>query len=132
VPTGLRRQHQGKGRIARDVDTGNRVHLDGHAQSHEILLNIRQMHLRHPGVGDVVWIMPRRKEDDVDPHIIAGTDMLLRQNFRRHGNADQPALIDGIGPVFGAGAPFDFGKDGQARNARNQIDLPARSSRGGL
>jgi hypothetical protein len=123
-------EHQGRG-IARDVDAGERVHLDSDAQTHEVLLKIRQMRLRHPRIGDVVWIMAGRKEDDVDPHIRAVWHETRGEQFGRHGNAGETLLVDGIDMGFGLARHLTSAKTVSPSRGRSDRPRRAGSSRGG-
>jgi hypothetical protein len=79
-----------------------------------------------PDIGQMAWRAARRKEDDVDSHVIPRFTQIMPEDFRRRRDPAQPPLIDRQ-IQFGSGRTRLHLDKGEHRPlARDQIDLTRR------
>jgi hypothetical protein len=120
----LRGQHQVETGIPVDVDSFQRIHLDGDAKGHGVPENLRRSGLE--SVGDVARPASLRKQQYVDPSDVIGARKTMRYGFGGGSDAAQTIRIDRQ-REFGFGrTPLNFDKRDCPPSPGDQVDLASR------
>ena len=69
---------------------------------------------------------PRRKQDRVDPDVVAGPDEPGRHSFGGSDDAPQPVSIQREGKLGSGFSPLHFNEDDSAAPPGDKVDLAAR------
>ena len=115
----LRRQHQRKARIPRNVDTVHRVHLDCDCDAHILPLSM-------PDVDQMAGEPPRRNQYHVDADLVGAFVIFMDQRFRRRRNPAQAVGVYGSCEIGILHPRLDLDKGQRASSPGYQIDLPSR------
>jgi hypothetical protein len=79
-----------------------------------------------PNIRQMAWRAARRKEDDVDSHVVPRFAEVMPQYFRRRRDPAQPPLVDRQVQFRRARPRLDLDKGQHRALARDKIDLARR------
>lgn len=77
-----------------------------------------------PDIRQMARRAARRKEDHVDPHVIARFGKLMEEDFRRRSDAGEAALVDGEVKIGGGGAGLYLYKGEHRAAPCDKVHLP--------